>query len=266
MVTMLKTYSHTNRILAGLTALLFTLSPLVSLAAPADRKASSSKKASKKAEVAQPAADTETGDDPGDYPILHIGPGDLLYIQVYGENGVVGSGGSTGVMNLLPTDYQVDSTGVIVYPFLGRLRLGGLTPVEASEKLAKLLNKPRKVTVLVKESNTYWVSVLGNVPRPGKFQIKGRPTLLSILAEAGGPLPDSDLGGSILVHGPQKTKVDLNHYLHGEGQAAAGPYLYPGDTLMVERSGWPTVGEWAIVASILASLAVVTVDLSNLRK
>ncbi len=261
---MLKTHSHTYRILSGLTALFFALYPSLSLAAPAGPKASSPQKASKKSEAAQPAA--ETADDPGDYPILHIGPGDLLYIQVYGENGVVGSGGSTGVMNLLPTDYQVDSTGVIVYPFLGRVKLGGMTPVEASEKIAKLLNKPRKVTVLVKESNTYWVSVLGNVPRPGKFQIKGRPSLLSILAEAGGPLPDSDLGGSILVHGPKKTKVDLNRYLHGEGQAETGPYLYPGDTLMVERSGWPTVGEWAIVASILASLAVVTVDLSNLKK
>jgi polysaccharide export outer membrane protein len=168
-------------------------------------------------------------------------------------------------MNQLPTDYQVDSNGVIVFPFLGRVSLAGLTPVEASEKIAARLNKPRKVTVIIKESNTYWVSILGNVARPGKYQIKGQATLLSALSEAGGPLSDSDLGGAILISDNIKTKVNLNQYFHDEGRTQSS-FLYPGDVLMVKKSDWPSLGEWAIVASILASLTVVTVDLSNLRK
>ena len=150
-------------------------------------------------------------------------------------------------------------------PFLGRVNLAGLTAVQAGEKIAVMLSKPRKVTVLIKESNTYWVSVLGNVGKPGRYQIQGKPTLLSALAEAGGPLPDTDFGGTILIHDNYKSKLDLNRYLQGEGKMDPEPYLYPGDTIMVKQSPWPSWGEIAIVASILASAAIVTVELSQLH-
>lgn len=165
----------------------------------------------------------------------------------------------------MPTDYQVDSDGVIVFPFLGRVKLTGLTPVEASEKIAGLLSKPRKVSVLVKASTTFWVSVLGNVSKPGKYQIQGRPTLLSALGEAGGPLPDTDMGGAILLHGKAKTRVDLDKYLRDTGVEVDDPYLYPGDTLLVQKSAWPSISDWAIIASILASGAIITVELSTLH-
>jgi protein involved in polysaccharide export with SLBB domain len=222
---------------------------------------------------APPTSEDSLSQIPKDYPVLLIGPGDLLFITVYGENGSAGGGGggvegaemSMSVDTQLPTDYQVDSNGVITFPFLGNVNLAGLTPAEASAKLAKLLDKPRKVSVLVRESNTYWVSILGNVAKPGKYQIKGTPNLLSALAEAGGPLPETDMGGAILVHNNVKSKLPLDKYLQGTGPIIDQPYLYPGDTLMIQRSGWPSIGEIAIVASILASAAVVTVELSNLH-
>ncbi len=213
-------------------------------------------KKEKKSESPKPA-------DLNAYPPVLIGPGDLLVISVYGEN----TRSLSGNDNQLPTDYQVDSNGVITFPFLGNVVVSGMTPAEASAKLAKLLAKPRKVTVLIKESNTYWVSVLGNVGKPGKYQIRGKPTLLSALAEAGGPLPGSDMGGAILLHHSVKSKVDLDKFLKDTGRLEQPePYMYAGDVLMVQKSGWPSIGEMAIAASILASLAVVTVQLANLKK
>jgi len=223
----------------------------------AQDSAPSAKSSAVKTAPASPAKDDV------DYPKLVIGPGDLLQIQVYGENGSSGEGISVNTQ--LPTEYQVDSEGIIVFPFLGRVNLKGMTPVQAGEHLAIELSKPRKVTVLIKESNTYWVSVLGNVARPGRYQIQGKPSLLSALAQAGGPLPETDYGGAILIHEDFKTKLDLNNYLQGEGKMKPEPYLFPGDTLMVAKSGWPSIGEIAIVASILASAAVVTVELQNLH-
>ncbi len=242
--------------MAGALAFSMGLSPLAALAGQTQTKST-------------PAPDNSAEGMPNNYPQMVIGPGDLLDIHVYGENGsasaelLEGAGGSN---DALPTDYQVDSDGVIVFPFLGRVHLNGKTPAQASDLLARMLNKPRKVTVLIKESNTYWVSVLGDVAKPGRYQIVGQPTLLSALAEAGGPLPDSDLGGTILLHDDFKTKLNLNHYFNGEGKVDVEPYLYPGDTLMIQKSGWPSIGEIAIVASILASAAVITVELTNLRK
>jgi protein involved in polysaccharide export with SLBB domain len=198
------------------------------------------------------------------YPQLVIGSGDILYIAVYGETGGNMANALNGGSQLM-TDYQVDSDGTITFPFLGAVQMAGLTPAQASEKIAGLLHKPRKVTVLIKESNTFWVSVMGNVLKPGKYQIKGSPTLLSTLAQAGGPLPGTDMGGAILIHDNVKTKIDLSRFLEGEGLTGEETYFYPGDTLMVQKSGWPSLGEFAILASILASVAIVTVELGNLR-
>lgn len=199
-----------------------------------------------------------------DYPKLVIGSGDLLVIQVYGENGSVTTG-AIGANNQLPTTYQVDSDGVIVFPFLGRVKLSGLTAAQASEKIAGLLSKPRKVTVLIQVSNTFWVSILGNVAKPDRYQIVGQPTLLSALAEAGGPLPGTDMGGAILIHDNFKRRIDLNKFLQGEGPMETEPYLYPGDVLMVQKSPWPDLGTLAVVASILASGAIAAVEISSLR-
>ena len=241
------------RLLAGLLALHLAFVPVYSFAASGSKSSDGS--------VSPRTGDASEAS--GDYPKLVVGPGDILSIFVYGENSSMGGG--SGVSGLLPTDYEVDSDGVILFPFLGKVKLSGLTPVEAGEKIAGLLSKPRKVTVLIKQSDAFWVSVLGNVAKPGRYQILGRPTLMSALAEAGGPLPDSDLGGTILLHNAVKRRVDLNDYFQGEGKVRNEPYLYPGDTLMVQRNPWPSLGEIAIVASILASAAVVSVELSSLH-
>lgn len=248
------THPYLSRLLAGFLVFPLVFAPVMSFAAPS---ASSPKAASSKASA---------GKTDNTYPRLVIGPGDLLSIFVYGENGVVGASGTPGGLNELPSDYQVDSDGVIVFPFIGRVKLKGLTPVEASEQIAKLLSKPRKVTVLIRDSSTFWVSVLGNVPKPGRYQIKGWPTLLSALSEAGGPLPDTDMGGAILIHQGEKARINLDKYLRDTGERTEAPYLYPGDVLLVQRSGWPTTGEWAIIASILASGAIIAVELSNIHK
>src|SRR6202044_1165574 len=121
------------------------------------------------------------------YPPILIGPGDFLTINVYGET-------------QLATEYQVDADGRIPFPFLGSVKVSNLTPNEASEKLANALSKPRKVSVFIKESNTYWVSVIGEVLKPGKYQIKGKPTLLSTLSDGGVPANDADLTKALIIH------------------------------------------------------------------
>ncbi len=246
----LNTTPHFTRTAACLTAFFFAWSSLLPLYADSVPKSKMN-------------PDKESGED-SSYPKLIIGPGDLLVIEVYGENGSVSAQG-LNANNQLPTTYQVDSDGVIVFPFLGRVNLKGLTAAQASEKIARLLSKPRKVTVLIQVSNTFWVSIMGNVAKPDRYQIVGQPTLLSALAEAGGPLPGTDMGGAILIHDNFKRKIDLNKYLQGEGPMQPDPYLYPGDLLMVQKSPWPDLGTLAVVASILASGAIAAVEISSLR-
>ncbi len=201
-----------------------------------------------------------------DYPPLEIGVGDLLTIMVVGYQHSTGrisapSAFSNNDNNIdLPTDYLVDTNGEILFPFVGNVQVAGKTQISASKmlmtKLSKYLKFPQ-VTILIRQSNSYNVSVLGQVAHPGQYLIRGRPTLLSVLSEAGGPLENADLGGTILVRDGQKSGIDIGKFLLDKGLREKDPVVYPGDILMVPKSGWPSPGEWAIIASILASGVVI---------
>jgi protein involved in polysaccharide export with SLBB domain len=187
------------------------------------------------------------------YPPILIGPGDFLTINVYGETA-------------LATTYQVDADGDITFPYLGAVKLENLTPNEASDKLANALFKPRKVTVLISESNTYWISVIGEVTKPGKYQIKGKPTLLSTLSDGGGVASDADLSHALIIHQNMRIPVDLTKYIKGTGPMQDQPYLYPGDVLMVPKEGWlSSPNDFIALIGAMAGLAVIAIDVRTLH-
>ena len=204
------------------------------------------------------------------YPSLLIGPGDELEIYVVnfssGNGYTSGAAGEGGGKSQLPTDYMVDSDGMVLFPFLGKIQLKGLTQINAAEllrlKLRDYINNPQ-VTVLVRSSNYYNVSVLGDVSHPGKFLIRGEPSIFSLLADAGGTMPDANLGGAIIIHGDtyKKDSINLNHYLTDRGSQDKPPVLYPGDILMIPKSEGLSSSDWAIIASIVASGAIIATQI-----
>jgi len=192
------------------------------------------------------------------YPPYLIGPGDLLSVTVYGEKD-------------FPLNYLVDSAGVITFPLVGDVVIAGLTQGQACGLLAKLLSgdlKAPQVTVLIQESNYFTVSVIGAVVKPGRFGIHGIPTLLSVLADAGGPAEDADLSGAVLIHNNEKKEINLRDFLEGEGVNAPQPLLFPGDVVMVPRNWWSYMTYLAVPVGILASVAAIaatiyTIDHNN---
>ncbi len=204
------------------------------------------------------------------YPPLLIGPGDELEIYVVnfssGNGYTTAANGEGGVKSQLPTDYMVDSDGMVLFPFLGKIQLKGLAQINAAEllrlKLREFINNPQ-VTVLVRSSNYYNISVLGDVSRPGKFLVRGEPTVFSLLADAGGTLPDANLGGAVIIHGDtyKKESINLNHYMTDKGSQDKPPILYPGDILMVPKNEALTSNDWAIIASIVASGAIIATQI-----
>jgi polysaccharide export outer membrane protein len=141
-----------------------------------------------------------------------------------------------------------------------------LTQVQASQALGKALAKYLKepqVTVLVVDSAQYTVSVMGNVAKPGIYLIRGLPTLLGAIAEAGGPLPDTALNSTVLIRGNRSIEMPLGIYLDPSRAAQPQPLLYPGDMIYVPSSHWPTLAEWGIIASILSSTALLIEVIRN---
>ena len=106
-------------------------------------------------------------------------PDDLIEIKVYQQPD-------------LETKARIDQDGAVTMPLLGAVNLSGKTPEQARalirERLAKdyLVNPQVSVTVL--EYAKHMFTILGEVQRPGTYEIPaGQPfTLLQAIALAGG--------------------------------------------------------------------------------
>ncbi len=82
--------------------------------------------------------------------------------------------------------YLVDSSGNIEFPVLGSIKLGGLTKAEAIEKLKAELRKYINSPIVNLRITNYKISVLGEVAKPGSYNVVSeRITLPEALSMAG---------------------------------------------------------------------------------
>lgn len=105
-----------------------------------------------------------------------IGPSDVLNINVWKEPDISRS-------------IPVRSDGKISLPLVGELQAGGQTPKqleqEITKKLVSYIAEP-EVTVIVQESKSQRINILGQVARPGTYQLTNSMTVLDAIAAAGG--------------------------------------------------------------------------------
>lgn len=105
-----------------------------------------------------------------------IGAEDVLEIAVWNN---------TTITRTVP----VRPDGRISLPLLDDVSAAGLTPAQLREKLtgalAAYIPAP-SVSVIVREIHSFKVTVIGQVKTPGRYELKGRATVLDLLAMAGG--------------------------------------------------------------------------------
>jgi polysaccharide biosynthesis/export protein len=130
-----------------------------------------------------------------------IGPGDLLSIIVWDhpELNIAAAGAqalSSSAGAQTPSAFVVDQDGIIQFPFVGAIKVAGLTELQARSLLAERLIKSIKrpdITLRVLAYRSKKVYVDGEVKAPGNQPIDDVPmTLLEGVTRAGGFLPTAD--------------------------------------------------------------------------
>jgi polysaccharide export outer membrane protein len=84
---------------------------------------------------------------------------------------------------------RVDSSGFIMLPGLGSIKVSGLATDQVAAEVRTLLSKTIRdpeVAVDIVELHSRPVSVLGAVKTPGVYQMTGQKRLLEVIAQAGG--------------------------------------------------------------------------------
>ena len=118
---------------------------------------------------------------------------------------------------------MVQSDGTVTVTFFNA-KVMGLTTQQAAEEIRQIMSpfyKQLSVEILVKEFNSKKVALFGAVKgKTGIYPLKGRTTLLELLAEAGGPSPTANLEEVQLVRrGGLSYTVNL-HLLLANGTPA----------------------------------------------
>lgn len=159
-----------------------------------------------------------------------LGSGDVLKIAVYGSPD-------------LALETRVGDSGMISYPLIGQVALGGLTVPDAEKKIGSLLEsggfvKKAQVNILVTQIQSQQVSVLGQVVRPGRYPVDGKRSLMDMLAQAGGIAPDGGDSVSLIRTRDGKTTrevIDVVQMVQGADLNRDYP-VQPNDIIFVERA------------------------------
>lgn len=164
----------------------------------------------------------------GDY---RLGAGDVLGAAVFQNPD-------------LSLDVRVSEGGQITYPLIGLVEVGGLTLMEAQQRIAQALRgggyvRDPQVTLVLRQMRGHQVSVLGQVARPGRFVLENTQTRVSeVLAAAGGVAAGGD--DWLVVTGtrsgqPLRKRIDVQA-LFGATPSADDLVLAAGDTLYVGKA------------------------------
>ena len=153
-----------------------------------------------------------------------INPGDTISVLVWGH---------AQYTQIIP----VRPDGKITYPFLGEIKVDGLTTTDLSERIREVLLKhliDPQVTVAVTQPKKNEVFILGQVRFPNQFRFEqDRLDLLKALSMAGGVLDEmADLQNVRIIRddGTSMT-IDLEQLLTSEPQQFV--FLSSGDLVYV---------------------------------
>ncbi|WP_019563922.1 polysaccharide export protein [Thioalkalivibrio sp. ALMg13-2] len=177
---------------------------------------------------------SETLEDEVDQYNYRIGRGDILSIIVYEHPELTIPAGAE--RSAAESGNLVHSDGSIFYPFVGRVRVEGLTVSEVRDivarELAAYVTRPQ-VEVRVAQFNSQKVQVTGEVREPGRQPITQIPlTLLDAIGEAGGLTEDANWHDARLTRDGEDIRLSVYDML-ARGELAQNRLLRDGDVLHI---------------------------------
>ncbi|MCI5662738.1 MAG: polysaccharide biosynthesis/export family protein [Mediterranea sp.] len=171
--------------------------------------------------------------------------------------------------------YLVNNEGMIDFPVIGQLKIGGLTKNEAEALIREHL-KPylKEVPIVTVRMSNYKISVLGEVARPGTFTISNeKVNIFEALAMAGDmtvyglrgnvKLVREESNGERRIIGLNLNDRDIIHSPYYQLQQNDILYVTPNKTKAKNASISNSTTIWFSIIGTLVSLASLIVTISR---
>ena len=195
---------------------------------------------------------------------ISISAADIKATEPFNQQNVYQINSTTTQNNPYAKVYTVDENGFINYPILGQVKIGGLTRTEAENELKTKLSKYIVNPGVNINYTNFRISVLGEVTKPGNFNILNeRVSILDALGMAG-DLTINGVRSNVMVireqNGQKQTyNVDLTSK---EMLNSPVYYLAQNDVVYVEPNNakisaskfTPNYSLWISVAGVIISV------------
>ena len=129
--------------------------------------------------------------------------------------------------------------GKISLPLLNDVEAAGLTPMELRERLlgrlAEYMPHP-EVSVVVTEVRSFKVAVIGQVPKPDRFELRSAATVMDVLAMAGGFTEFAARSRIVVIraNGDKTERIPFDYDKVRSGDGGQDNFrLRPGDIVVV---------------------------------
>lgn len=166
---------------------------------------------------------------PPDFASLKLAPGFLVDLEVLDDTDFDGT-------------FRVDQQGNLALPILGPVHVDGQTASEARQLIQQRLSadqilKNPQVNLTVVEYAALEVTILGEVPAPGRYPLFAPRSLTDVLALAGGL--NITAGNEIqITHQGKDEQPDSIHFSKATHyKSVQDTIVRPGDTIQVKRAG-----------------------------
>lgn len=164
---------------------------------------------------------------------------------------------SSGNASIYLNGYTVDENGEIEMPFVGKVYVKDFSIGDIQAKIQNIMNEYLKESVVYVKLGVFNLTILGEVVRPGQYQIyQSDINLFQAIALAGNATDFANKGNIKIIHqtpkGSQITRVNLN-----DANILSSPdfYLKPNDIIYVEplktkQFGFTSVPYGTIISAI----------------
>ncbi len=154
-----------------------------------------------------------------------LGPGDTIEILVLGDPD-------------LSRTVAIKPDGTIALPLVGEVTAAGKTTSRLAAELvgrySKYLKAP-SISVAVREFRVDRIYILGQVNRPGEYQVRPGVSVFELLASAGGPTTRADLAKTTIIRGKTEA-IPLNLLEAFMKSKSPDVKLLTGDVLFVPET------------------------------
>jgi len=173
-----------------------------------------------------PAAPSVSRAGPPEDPGYRIGPEDVVQVSVWNNEA-------------MSRTAPIRPDGKISLPLINDVQAAGLTPMELRERLMQRLIEyiPHpEVSVVVTEVRSFKIAVIGQVPRPDRYELRSAATVMDVLAMAGGFTDFASRSRVVVIRssGDKTERIPFDYEKVRSGDPSQANFrLRPGDIILV---------------------------------